>query len=530
MAKSHCTLVSRDVLLDHATSYWSAVIMLSTCCTLFMTPRWSGHMTEWVPGLSDEDVVSIVVCLDVGAFFAFLPGWCYDAWGCKVVGYVGATLSLAGYLSMFVLVSSGQFANVYVFCVAGFVMGQGASWSSMCALSVVACNFQKEHRGRAVGLLMTAFGLSAGIYSEVLFVAQGAHVEPSMLLYIGIALACISAIATMGLARLPTGMSLSPDSARIAEALACCLVLLGLIISAALARPQLRLAIAGTTSVLYGGVVLFQLLLVGRLMHRWGLRILWSHILPEDQLTPGETYEHVQTSQASEVLEGMSFQEALRTPEFWLLLFVLSGGEGIGITLCNSIATIPSIHPVSGVALFAAGNSLGRFMLGYLSDLLLGFVDLSDCLLLVSAMLCASQWILRCWGHVKVGAYAGIFLASFSFGSYLVLVPAAESEWFGQRHFGKIHGCLVFLAGVGGVLVVFKGTSLLAEWTAGPCNDLARQAACADERWRATSWSTCLGVLLAATVRHVPRGQLPKPLKGGKQLIEFQELSQCLEA
>jgi len=28
-------------------------------------------MTQWVPGLSDEDVVSLVMCLDVGVFFAF---------------------------------------------------------------------------------------------------------------------------------------------------------------------------------------------------------------------------------------------------------------------------------------------------------------------------------------------------------------------------------------------------------------------------------------------------------------------------
>lgn len=475
--------------------------MLSSACTLFVTSRWSSHLRAWEPGLKDEDVVSIITALDIGAFLAFIPGTCYDAFGCKVVGYAGAVVSLVGYLSLFSLIQAGVHAHVGILCLIGFVIGTGSIWLVICALNTVAGNFEKEDRGRAVGLVMTTFGLSAGIFSELISLVEGAHTQPSLLAFIGVSMASVALVSNVGVARLPEGCLLRAGTARTTEALAVCVAALLLVSLPALARPRVAGvdAVAAVVAVFYGAVLVFQVALVVRLLLRRGCCVLYNRSLQTD---PGNVSEHRQQFLAAPEQVGATFGEALRAAEYWLLTLVFLVGVGVGQTLSNSIADIPSIDAAAGIAIFAAGNSIGRFVPGYLSDILLKVCDRSGFVVISTALLCVAQSIMLVAAqHSRAFAYIGIFLTALAFGSYWVLVPAAEAEWFGRRHFGKIHGFLLFIAGDGGVALVYKGTASAAESTRGPCDAPGRVAGCFALKWQVGLGLSCAALLMAVGMR-----------------------------
>jgi len=474
--------------------------MLSCTCTLFVVAQWTTHLRAWQHALSADDVVSIITFLDIGAFLAFIPGVLYDALGCKIVGYVGALLSLGGYVCMDQLLKSDGGANVALLCFVGFVIGHGSIWLVVCALNTVTNNFEKQDRGRAVGLVMTTFGLSAGIYSSLIRVIEGTSIEPNLLGFFGISMGSISLVCVLGIAKMPPGHLLTARGARATHALGLCILALVLITLRALWTPQVHGldVIAVVMTVLYVLVLAFQAFLVVRLFLRRGWSITFQHTMLEEASADGTA--GALTAVSGEV-DGSTFSEALRAVEYWLLLFVFLIGIGIGQNMVNSIGNIPGIDVATGVAIFAAGNAVGRFVPGYLSDLLFRHLDRMGFIIIATALLCVSQVVMLVSQQNPIGIYVGIFLTAAAFGSYWVLVPAVEAEWFGRLHFGKIHGLMLFLAGDGGVVALYKGLASFAESTRGPCDASSRVAGCFELKWLVCLALSGIAMLAAVAIR-----------------------------
>lgn len=480
---------------DQATSFWSSLVMLSSSCTLFVTARWSSHLQEWVPGLTDGDVVSILTCLDVGAFLALPAGYCYDVLGCKFVGYMGASMTLLGYLGMFAVIQAQTQGGVWPFCLLGVLIGQGSIWLVSCALNTVAGNFPKKDRGRAVGLLMATFGLSAGIFSQLLVLTEMEN--PGMFLMIGGAMSSISLVSNVGITSFPESRQMLRGAARKREVSAVCLLMLALVTLPAFARPQVfgMDLWAASVALLYALILGFQVALVVRLTARHGLTVFCKSTLqPLWMSTP-------MTSSVPELAEGMPFRLVLSMPEYWLLACVFLVAVGVGQTVSNSIADFNGVDTTTGVAVFAAGNTLGRIAPGYLSDILLRVCDRASFLVAATVVLIASQLVLL-FSQDKVWLdCVGIFLASLAFGSFWVLVPAAEAEWFGRRHFGKIHGLMTLMGGVGGVLLIYQGTRLVAEAELGPCEAWQRSLGCFRLERRMSTVLSCMAFLAAVAMK-----------------------------
>lgn len=457
--------------------------MLSGACTLFVTSRWSTRLPSWSPSISAEDAATIVTCLDVGAFVAFLPGAAYDSAGPKVVACAGAGLTLAGYMGLYAAVASPAHVPLAVLCALGFTIGQGSIWTVMPALNVVTCNFDQAGRGRAVGLVMTTFGLSAGIFSDTVTLFEGAHAHPSLLLILGIGMSSITVLSAAGLARLPRGRPpVTAKAAWTGEALLVCLVFLTLVTAPVFVRESAHVCIMAAV-VLYCVVLAFQLALVVRLGARKGVRSLICQTM--DDLGFDPVVQLAATGNGHGETEDATLGGALRTMEYWLLLFVFLVAIGIGQTVSNTVGDIPALGDSNaGLAVFAAGNSLGRLAPGYLSDRLSGHCSRVGFVLISTIILLVAQLIMVFQGHAAWLEYLGVFLSAFAFGSYWVLVPAAEAEWFGRRHFGKIHGLLLFLAGDGGVLLLYKGVSTVADSWVGPCRESSRKNNCFAFQWQ----------------------------------------------
>lgn len=476
--------------------------MLSSTCTLFVVAQWTSHLREWQPSLSGADVVTIITVLDIGAFTAFIPGTVYDMVGCKIVGFVGALLSFVGYVGMYLLLQFEQGASVGGLCFFAFIIGQGSIWLVISSLNSVTGNFQRQDRGRAVGLLMTTFGLAAGIFCSLIMLYEGASTGPSVLLFVGTSMAVISAICTLGITKVSQSQLLTAKTGKTTQMLVMCVAALALITFRAVYHPVvngvhiIELFIAS----LYVLVVLAQLRLVGRLVLRKGWRALFSESVADG--IEASSLSGIAPSPASAAeLEGVTFGVALRSLDYWLLLFVTFAAIGVGQNLCNSIADISGVNTASGVAIFAVGNSLGRFIPGYLSDMLFSVLDRISFILMCTMVLVISQVVLFVSDDRTPGVYIGILLTAAAFGSYWVLVPAIESEWFGRLHFGKIHGFLLFVAGDGGVVVFYQGLHGLAERWRGPCDEPGRVDLCFELKWLVCLIVSGIALLAASAMK-----------------------------
>eukprot|EP00747_Dinoflagellata_sp_TGD_P097590 gnl/TRDRNA2_/TRDRNA2_167179_c0_seq1.p1 gnl/TRDRNA2_/TRDRNA2_167179_c0~~gnl/TRDRNA2_/TRDRNA2_167179_c0_seq1.p1 ORF type:complete len:535 (-),score=70.02 gnl/TRDRNA2_/TRDRNA2_167179_c0_seq1:177-1781(-) len=495
-------------ITDHATSFWSALVMLSAACTLFVTAKWSAHMTTWVPTLKDADVVSIITSLDIGAFLAFFPGLVYDNFGTKAVAYSGSLMTLAGYAAMYLAVTYGKGIAVSVIslCLISFLIGTGSIWLVICALHTVTCNFAPEDRGRAVGLVMTAFGLSAGIFSTLINLFLGAATTPTLLLFIGCGMSFVSTLATFGMSVLPPGKPLlKAASAKTNTALVVSIVLLTLITLPTFWSPKvggmpvLPLITAGS----YALILLFQVGLNIRLGTRFGGQIFKASVLSNlNRFTPNpHPNSELHRRSVNSGMGSLTFGQALRAPEYWLLLLVFLVAVGIGQTVTNNLANIKSINTNAGVAIFAVGNSMGRFLPGYLSDILFKVCDRVSFMIMASVLLCAAQAVMLFAKDSVALIYTGILLTATAFGSYWVLVPAIESEWFGRGHFGKIHGFLLAMSGDLGVLAIYKVLTSVAEHMHGPCNIAANVGTCTSFKQKANIGLCAAAIILSVMIK-----------------------------
>lgn len=202
-------------------------------------------------------------------------------------------------------------------------------------------------------------------------------------------------------------------------------------------------------------------------------------------------------------LEGdLSPLEAIKRPNFLLLFYCIFATVGCGIMVLQNIAEIViSLEDVQSgatyvtknlphnedismlVALFSVCNTLGRLIMGYLSDLTVSRmhtvfkIDSSisrtnlwlsklnfnrATWLIVCSFIMASMHFLLIFGKIKILPLV-ISLLALSYGGTWCIIPTLTSELFGLKNFGAIFGII----GLGPAL----GSEFLATLLAGKLND-----------------------------------------------------------
>jgi len=143
------------------------------------------------------------------------------------------------------------------------------------------------------------------------------------------------------------------------------------------------------------------------------------------------------------VMEGLSFNNAVRTRGFWL--FGL-----IQICSCVCMATvmvhivphatdigIPAVIAASILSFFAGMGIIGRLVAGFLSDRIGGRLVLTACLSLITVALI---WLLFAKEIWMFYVFAGVF--GLANGGSTTLLPVVAAEFFGLVSLGVIIGGL----------------------------------------------------------------------------------------
>ena len=514
------------------------LVMLSSG-TLYLFPVYSPALKREL-GLTQEQVNFVGSAAHFGAFFSVFGGIFFDRFGSRATLTLGAALKFAGLTALAGTISgwlprSHGFA---AFC--GYVYGTGCSTSLTAALGANYATFKdKTVHGRLVGLLLSFFGLSSGIFSlvyDVFFDEPVAFVRflaifaggadfaasflvghPKHLALPGDAITDVAAARIRGPGAFPgsgsgsgsgSGRRLRDASARFfGPADAETKLSRGLSACAAVA---VHVALTAALSQLTGGspLVAFACLAVTLALcaaQAWTLLAssgqLWFRRSEMDAADAAGGHAGVKATR-----EGVGPGALAFHPEFWLVFVSLMLSLGSGVTVINNLSQMTAAFPslrerrdatsTSLLKLLACANTLGRLASGVASDRLAPRVDRVTFAVYLVAAMAAGQAILFVVPEMfpLAGLVFGVAAAGAAFGALFWAMPTLTMELFGARHFGANRGIVGLSPAMGGYLLstVLAGRTYAA--AAGGGNDCDAGGAC----YRA-AWGTNLALCGAAT-------------------------------
>ncbi|MBN1945554.1 MAG: OFA family MFS transporter [Bradymonadales bacterium] len=164
-----------------------------------------------------------------------------------------------------------------------------------------------------------------------------------------------------------------------------------------------------------------------------------------------------------------TWQEVLKTPQFWLLWLTYFAGCTAGLMVIMNVTNVWQSYSVLGmgeltgaisgsdwgsiltqaasaVMIVAILNALGRIAWGKVSDSI-GRTKT----LLVMFVIAAVAMLLLNWLRSYALFLIGVSLVGFCFGGFLALFPAVTADYFGTKNVGANYGWMFTAYGAGGL-------------------------------------------------------------------------------
>lgn len=220
---------------------------------------------------------------------------------------------------------------------------------------------------------------------------------------------------------------------------------------------------------------------------------------PKDWVAPTKAVQ-----KASEV--DFNLGQMLRTPTFYLTWVVYLIGAGAGLSIIGyakqiamDVTHFPDSVATLTVSLLAVSNAIGRPAFGKVVD----SVGPKRALSLTALLQLISLAALMPMSSSPVLLMLGIVLLGSTFGSYLAVMPALISYFYGTRNLGPNYGLCFSAYGFGGIAMPLVVSQLIGNGPIYTIDDYSRA-------FYAMGAMVALCLLLTFAIRPVARKAPPK--------------------
>lgn len=412
---------------------------------------WSLSSVVWIFSVA-------IVCLGLAAAFG---GKWLEKVGPRYVGVVAATLWGGGFLIGSVGIATHQLWLVYlgygVFGGAGLGLGYVSPVSTL-------IRWFPDRRGMATGMAIMGFGGGAMIGAPLKqFLLDTYEKAPD---YLGIESAVIL---------------ITENGRRFAETAAGN-------VEVVLANAQEAAAFGGDAGVYVVGTgntgAASTFLTLGIIYFCVMVFAAFQYRVPKEGWKPeGWTPKTVASGMVTR--NHVHIDQALKTPQFWLLWVVLCfnvtagiGVIGVAKTMINEIfgdlALVTAAFAGTYVLMISVFNMVGRFFWASTSDFI-GRKNTYHCFFILGTILyCTIPFFAGSGGMTAlIGFYIATMIIFTMYGGGFATIPAYLADIFGTLHVGGIHGRLLTAWSTAGVLGPFAITYLRNISKEGAIADLA---------------------------------------------------------
>jgi MFS family permease len=430
--------------------------------TIYLVPTYSGDLKQAL-GFDQSQINAVTTATSVGAWVSIPGGLFLDRFGFRLTAIVGGLLLFTGYMLLSLAVSRAlPTDSAGVVALFTFLAGQGVGFTYMTGLKANASNFPDHLRGRAIGAMVTFFGLSSGVFTLISTGFFGAHTQASLvafLQFLAITLAVVAVCGGLLCNHVPDSlMPIEPSATKRLWALYIIAFLVAVYVTVAAVLS--RFAGVSPSVLVWPALVLLVPLVL--LPVRAGRLVAFES---DEELLRGGTnsssasaYHHHGGGGAP--TRQFSLWEVLKRADFWLLFFVFLFAIGPGIMAQQNLpeivisradynATVLAGQPIrqdelpgnatvgSLLPLFSVFSAFGRMFAGILLD------RFGDPVRLMFIPLAFVSLSMITFAFTNLG---GLFFAmpalGFGYGQVFALTPIILIDEFGAQSFGTSWGLL----------------------------------------------------------------------------------------
>jgi MFS family permease len=432
--------------------------------TIYLVPTYSGDLKQAL-GFDQSQINAVTTATSVGAWVSIPGGLFLDRFGFRLTAIVGGLLLFTGYMLLSLAVSRAlPTDSAGVVALFTFLAGQGVGFTYMTGLKANASNFPDHLRGRAIGAMVTFFGLSSGVFTLISSGFFGAHTQASLvafLQFLAITLAVVAVGGGMLCNHVPDAlMPMEPSATKRLWALYIIAFLVAVYVTVAAVLSRF----AGVSNSVLVWPALVLLLPLVLLPVRVGRLVAFES--DEQLLHGGNSSSSSASASAYHGAAGQgpsrqySLWEVLKHADFWLLFFVFFFAIGPGIMAQQNLpeivisradynATVLAGDPIrqdelpgnatvgSLLPLFSVFSAFGRMFAGIMLD---RFGDPVRLMFIPLAFVALSMVT---FAFTNLG---GLFFAmpalGFGYGQVFALTPIILIDEFGAQSFGTSWGLL----------------------------------------------------------------------------------------
>ena len=447
--------------------------------TLYVFSVYSPSFAQTL-GYSGKQIACIVT---IGGYASSFSGIFFgnyvDKYPTRFVSALASVLGFVGYFFMALTYDRQLYTSSFL--VMGFfymLVGLSSSASYFSALTTNIRNIELKNRGLIVGLLSSASGLSALIFTQFdnwLFVHKAAEHTPgsntySFLVFMAIALGSINLLAVFLLHKIGPGYTTVPPIHSNTEEKS-----MEFITSEAEIHPQYPSKVLNIHSPVtsspngdrrtssFAAATASHTHTEFPKGHYHSETFLAHHNVPlpiEDPIDVNQTKENRTSTHEADIVtvpleSHLSLIDFILSMEFWMLFGIVFFGAGAAYMFINNVGTMVVALSTTDdsvllqrqinmqVSIFSLLNCVGRLFFGFLSDLLLRRFSIDRVWLSLFALISMGTMQLLAFFTDTLDRLTLInVLLAFSYGCLYSLTPTIISEQFGETEFGRNWGLL----------------------------------------------------------------------------------------
>jgi MFS family permease len=154
----------REAIRHRTRSLVASIGVMLTCGGIYLFPAYSNALAERL-ALSNTELEIVAATGIMGECVAVVPGLICDRVGPRRSLLIGAAVQVVGQVAMGLAYDGVLPGHVAWLAIYNFILAQGCATAYIAVMKTTQTNYNREERGRFVGLMAGFFGMSSGAFS-----------------------------------------------------------------------------------------------------------------------------------------------------------------------------------------------------------------------------------------------------------------------------------------------------------------------------------------------------------------------------